>query len=121
LELLENQRYYEKGTGYNPIVFKHIQLRRNHPVQYFSFPDYPWHRLRSETPGMYETYADLEEGVWTKLRIDVNGDMARLYVNGVEQPTLIVNDLKLGADASGKLGLWVGPGTEAYFANLEVK
>ncbi|MEQ8878599.1 MAG: DUF1080 domain-containing protein [Cyclobacteriaceae bacterium] len=97
------------------------QLRRNHSVQYFSYPDYPWHRLRKETPGKYETYADLEEGEWTKLRIEVSGDKAKLYVNGVEQPTLIVNDLKLGADNSGKIGLWVGPGTEAYFANLEIK
>lgn len=95
------------------------QLRRNHSVQYISFPDYPWHRLRKETPGKYETYTDLEEGVWTKLRIEVNKDKAKLYVNGVEQPTLIVNDLKHG-DSAGKIGLWVGPGTEAYFANLKL-
>ena len=95
------------------------QLRRNHSVQYISFPEYPWHRLRKETPGKYETYTDLEEGVWTKLRIEVNQDKAKLYVNGVEQPTLIVNDLKHG-ESSGKIGLWVGPGTKAYFANLKV-
>ncbi|HEY1333036.1 MAG TPA: hypothetical protein VGF31_02195, partial [Myxococcaceae bacterium] len=27
------------------------QLRRNHAVQYASTPDYPWHRLRKESPG----------------------------------------------------------------------
>jgi len=26
----------------------------------------------------------------------------------------------MGDDVSGKLGLWVGPGTEAYFANLTI-
>ena len=96
------------------------QLRRNHSVQYISFPDYPWHKLRSETPGMYETYADLVEGEWTNLKIEVKGEKARLYVGGVEQATLLVNDLKLGADQKGAIGLWVGPGTEAYFANLKV-
>lgn len=96
------------------------QERRNHSVQYFSFPDYPWHRLRKETPSKYETYADLVEGEWTRLRIEVTGDKARLFVNGAEQPTLIVNDLKLGGENSGKIGLWVGPGTEAYFSNLQV-
>lgn len=96
------------------------QLRRNHSVQYIAYPDFPWHRLRKENPGKYETYADLEEGEWTKLKIEVDGDKARLYVNGVEQPTLLVNDLKLGKDVSGNLGLWVGPGTEAYFANMTV-
>lgn len=96
------------------------QLRRNHSVQYISFPDHPWHRLRKETPGMYETYTDLQEGVWTPLKVKVSGQTAKLYVNGAEQPTLIVNDLKLGPDAPGTIGLWVGPGTEAYFANLKI-
>jgi len=47
------------------------QLRRNHATQYESEPDFPWSRLRSETPGVYESYADLETGAWTKLRIVV--------------------------------------------------
>lgn len=96
------------------------QLRRNHSVQYISYPDFPWHKLRKETPGQYETYADLVEAEWTKLKIEVDGDKAKLYVGNVEQPTLLVNDLKLGANKKGAIGLWVGPGTEAYFANLKV-
>src|SRR5262245_1096890 len=27
------------------------QLRRNHSTQYISFPEFPWERLRRETPG----------------------------------------------------------------------
>ena len=38
---------------------------------------------------------DLEPGVWTKYKIEVEGRKARLYVNGAAQPCLIVNDLKL--------------------------
>ena len=30
----------------------------------------------------------------------------------------IVNDLKLGADQAGCIGLWVDRGTVAHFANL---
>src|SRR5262249_31040858 len=30
------------------------QERRNHSTQYDSFPDFPWFRLRKETPGKYE-------------------------------------------------------------------
>ena len=96
------------------------QLRRNHSVQYTCFPDYPWHKLRKETPGKYETYSDMVEGEWIKLKIEVNGDKARLYVGEVTQPTLLVNDLKLGADQKGAIGLWVGPGTEAYFTDLRI-
>jgi hypothetical protein len=95
------------------------QLRRNHSTQYVSFPDWPWHRTRKETPGLYESYADLEPAVWTKVRIVVNGTKARLFVHAAEQPCLIVNDLKLGL-AKGAIGLWVGPGTNGYFANLRV-
>ena len=53
------------------------------------------------------------------MKIEVNGIRARLYVGGALQPTLIVNDLKRGV-TSGAIGLWVGPGTEAYFRNLQV-
>jgi len=30
----------------------------------------------------------------------------RLYVNGAQQPTLIVNDLKMG-DTEGAIALWI--------------
>ncbi len=95
------------------------QLRRNHSLQYISEPGYPWDRLRKENPGVYESYADLEPGSWTKLKIVVAGAKAQLYVNGVAQPSLIVNDLKLG-DSEGTLALWMGPGTDGYFSNLRV-
>ena len=94
------------------------QERRNHSAQYDSFPDYPWSRLRKETPGKYESYVDLVPGEWTKVTITVQGDKARLYVNGSQQPTLIVNDLKLGV-TKGAIGLWAGPGTIAHFSNLK--
>ena len=95
------------------------QERRNHSSQYISFPDHPWHKLREETPSRYEAYVDLVPDEWTSVRITVNGDQARLYVHGNEQPTLIVNDLKL-PESSGRVGLWVGPGTRAHFRNLRV-
>ncbi len=95
------------------------QLRRNHSTQYVSHPDHPWHRLRKESPGLYESYVDLAPGEWTRVRIVVSGTEARLYVHGAEQPCLIVKDLKLGA-SEGALALWIGPGTEAHFSSLRV-
>jgi hypothetical protein len=96
------------------------QLRRNHSTQYISHPDFPWHRLREDTPGMYESYTDLVPGDWTPIRIVVSGTRAQLYVNGAEQPCLIVNDLKLGV-TQGQIALWIGLGTEAYFSTVVVK
>ena len=96
------------------------QVRRNHSTQYSSFPDFDFARSRKEAPEKYESYVDLEPGAWTRVRITVQGTTARLYVHGAPQPALIVNDLKLG-DASGDVGLWIGPGTEGYFTGLSVK
>jgi hypothetical protein len=91
------------------------QLRRNHSTQYMSHPDYPWFRLREESPGVYESYVDLIPAAWTPIRIIVAGVKAALYVNRASQPALLVNDLKLGS-SQGQLALWIGAGTEAYFS-----
>lgn len=95
------------------------QIRRNHSTQYSAHPDFDFARLRKEAPEKYESYVDLQPGVWTKYRIEVEGGKARLYVNGAEQPCLIVDDLKL-APREGRVALWVGPGTEGYFSNLQI-
>jgi hypothetical protein len=95
------------------------QLQRNHSVQYISHPEYPWQRLRKETPGLYESYVDLVPGEWIKYKIVVSGEKARLYLHGQEQPTLIVNDLKHG-DRQGLIGLWLHRSTVAHYRNLKI-
>jgi len=95
------------------------QVRRNHSVQYSSHPDFSFAKSREVAPEKYESYVDLQPGVWTKFKIEAEGRKARLYVHGAEQPCLIVNDLKLEPRAGG-VALWVGPGTEGYFSNLKI-
>jgi hypothetical protein len=95
------------------------QLRRNHSTQYISEPEWPWQKLREETPGVYESYVDLEPDVWTHVRIVVKGTRAELFVGAAAQPCLIVKDLKKG-DSRGPVALWIGSGTDAHFANLKI-
>jgi hypothetical protein len=95
------------------------QVRRNHSTQYNSLPEFPWQRLRKEFPEKYESYVDLVPGEWTKVKIEVRGDKARLYVHDTPQPVLMVNDLKRGR-SQGRIALWIDPGTVAHFANLRV-
>lgn len=95
------------------------QVRRNHSTQYVSHPDYPWYKLREENPKKYESYADMSPGEWIKVKVEVSGKKAKLYLHGAEQPCLIVNDLKLG-DVSGKIALWLHSTTIAYYRNLSV-
>jgi hypothetical protein len=95
------------------------QVRRNHSVQYTSYPDYSFDRFRKESPEKYESYADMGLNEWITLRIEVDGVKARLFINDSKQPVLIVNDLKLG-EVSGGVGLFVDNGTEGFFADLKV-
>ena len=96
------------------------QVRRNHSAQYISHPDWPWFRLRKETPEKYESYVDLVPGVWTRIRIEVRGAQAKLFVHGQPQPTLIVNDVKSGPTVRGAVALWIDASTDAHFRNLIV-
>jgi hypothetical protein len=95
------------------------QAMRNHSVQYTSEPDFGWYKLRREWPWVYETHENLQTETWTKVKIDVKGRSARLYINGSEQPSLIVDGLK-GEDLRGGVALWSYQGEEAYFTNLRI-
>jgi len=93
------------------------QVRRNHSLQYASHPDHPWEVLRKAEPEKYESYADMGLGEWISIRALVKDGSAQFYVNGAAHPGLVVEDLKL-APAAGAIGLWVGPGTVAHFADV---
>ena len=95
-----------------------VQLRRNAATQYFSYPDFKFDRLRKESPGEYESYADMGLDEWIDIKIKVQGEKAKLYLNGSKQPVLVVNDLKHGAGTAGAIGLWVDVGTEGYFTEV---
>jgi hypothetical protein len=95
------------------------QAMRNHSVQYTSEPDFDWYKLRREWPWVYEAYADLQLETWTKVRIEVIGRAAKLYLNGSENPSLVVDGLK-GQDLRGGIALWSYQGEEAYFSNVRI-
>lgn len=119
-------RVQDQGSKYEAFYLRMTngraddQVQRNHSAQYMSHPDFPWNRLREEKPGAYESYVDLDAGAWTRIKIVVSGNKAQLYVNGADQPCLIVNDLKLG-ETRGQVALWTGSDTDAYFSNLTIR
>ena len=95
------------------------QLMRNHAVQYVAEPDFGWYRLRREWPSVYESHAELAMETWTKVRIEVAGRAAKLYLNGSAKPSLVVDGMK-GEDLHGAVGLWSFTDEEAYFSNLRI-
>jgi 4-alpha-glucanotransferase len=76
--------------------------------------------LRRKFQNKYESYADMTLNEWIQLRVEVQGQKAKLYINNNKQPSLIVNDLKLGSNETGSIGLFVDVGTEGYFKDVKV-
>ena len=97
------------------------QIRRNHSIQYFSYPDFKYNILRTIAPGEYESYADMGLNEWITMKIVVKDTQAKLFLNDNLQPCLIVNDLKLGANNNGAIGLFVDIGTEGFFSDVKIK
>jgi hypothetical protein len=95
------------------------QPMRNHSVQYASEPGFGWYRLRREWPSVYESYAHLAMETWTKVRIEVAGRAAKLYLNGSAKPSLVIDGMK-GEDLHGAVGLWSFTDEEAYFSNVRI-
>lgn len=95
------------------------QFRRNHTVQYYAYPDYKFDRLRKESDGQYETYADIGLDEWITIRVEVKDKRAVLFLNNQKHPSFIVNKM-LGKTSSGGIGLWVDIGTEGYFKDLKI-
>ncbi|MFA4870142.1 MAG: hypothetical protein WC623_18235 [Pedobacter sp.] len=96
------------------------QVRRNHSVQYYAYPDYKFDRLRKDAPEQYESYTDMELNKWITLRIEVEGNQAKLYLDNREQPSIFINSPKNIIPKSGGIGLWVDIGTEGYFTDLKI-
>ncbi len=119
-------RINDNNTKYESIYIRptngraNDQVRRNHSIQYYSYPDFKFDRLRKESSERYEAYADMELNKWINMRIEVNGTQAKLFLDNNQQPSLIVNDLKHGANAFGSIALWVDVGTEGYFKDLKI-
>lgn len=95
--------------------------RRAHAIQYVADPDYPWPRLRRESPGRYEKplTSPPDPNSWVRLRIVVTTGEVRAYVNEATAPSLVVERLRPGA--RGRVGLWVGTQSDGNFANVSVE
>jgi hypothetical protein len=95
-------------------------VRHQHAVQYVSHPTYPWQKLRAEHPGQYEksvTPAPDPSG-WFHVRIVVASPKVSVFVADATEPSLVVS--QLSNRHKGRVGLWVGNGSDGDFANLKI-
>ena len=96
------------------------QLFRNHAVQYISYPHAKFDTLRKGyPPGSYEGSAPVSLKEWIKMRIEINGETAEMFINDMKYSSFIV-DKMLGKHKIGAVGLYVDIGTIGYFKDLKV-
>lgn len=96
------------------------QFARNRAVQYISYPHAKFDTLRKSYPaGTYEGSAPVALNEWIKMRIEVNGETAEMFINDMKYSTFIVEKM-LGKHKLGGIGLYVDIGTIGYFRDLKV-
>jgi hypothetical protein len=119
-------RVVDAEARFQSVYLRPLNGRKTNPasprdkraIQYFAYPDWKFDRLRKEYPdGRYESGADIADNEWITLKLDIDDARVRVSVNGKEE--LALTDTKAAPEAGG-IGLWVGRGTEGYFANLRI-
>lgn len=114
------------GATYDAVYFRPFNFRAEDPerrkraVQYISQPAYPWQKLRAEHPGKYEQAVTPvpDPNGWFHVRIVVASPKVSVFVEGANEPSLIVS--QLSARGKGLIGLWAGNYSGGDFANLKL-
>ncbi|HYR98528.1 MAG TPA: hypothetical protein VEO58_05910 [Gemmatimonadales bacterium] len=114
------------STTYDAIYLRPFNFRtedparHSHAVQYVSQPAYPWQRLRTERPGVFEQPVSPapDPNAWFHVRVVVASPKVSVFVGDAKQPSLVVT--QLSDRAKGLVGLWVGNGSGGDFADLKI-
>ncbi len=117
----QNDSTYE-GIYFRPFNFNSTEeIRRSHSVQYIFLPQFDWYVLRENDPGKYENPlpGPVDANDWFHVRISVQNDLIKVYVNENETEVLSVKPIPISHN--GKLGFWVGNGSDGTFANLVIR
>lgn len=96
-------------------------VRKKHAIQYISLPKFDWEYLREKYPDKYEqsllTFVDPNE--WFHVKVVVDKNKIQVFVNADTKACISVKPLT--NNSSGKIGFWVGNGSDGDFANLILK
>lgn len=95
-------------------------VRKSQGCQYFSYPGYTFEYFREYHITDYEAPVDAALDEWITIKAVIEDERAEFYLNGNEQPVLVVNDMKHGRGRHGSVGIFVDIGTEAFISELKV-
>jgi len=115
----------DTSRAYDLVYFRPFNFRSTDPVrrtwsiQYSSGPEYDYENLRKEHKGEFESeiLPNPKPEDWIHARIVIGKDSIKVYVNGMDKPSLVTRVLH-NRD-KGMIGLWLDY-TTADFANLSI-
>jgi hypothetical protein len=113
------------NTTFDAVYFRPFNFRsperKAHAVQYISMPDHDWAALRKAFPGKYENTVDPipDPSGWFHARIVVAYPQVKIFIDGSAVASL--ETTQLSNRKEGKLGLWVGNGSDGSFRNITVE
>lgn len=105
---------------FRPFNFKAEAPFRGRAVQYISWPDNTWEKLRTGHPGLFEQAVNPvpDPDDWFRARIEVTDRQVRVFVNNAKEPCLVVERLA-GSKARRPMGLFVDS-ADGYYANARL-
>jgi hypothetical protein len=109
-----------EAVYFRPFNFKKADKTfRERAVQYVSWPNHTWEKLRSGKPGKYESAVKPipDPSGWFHVRVEVTKKKVRVWVDAAKEPCLVVD--RLGSREKGKVGLWVDS-NDGAFRNLKI-
>ncbi len=116
---VQDKDTYE-GIYFRPQNSRHDDpVKRGYTVQYIAEPEYPWHRLRKESPNKYEGPVDLPPDEWFHVKLVISGLEVKVFVNESDSPCLVVKDMKHGL-SKGSVGVWCGNTSGGTFSNFTI-
>ncbi len=104
-----------------PFRFKEPEEElRNHAIQYIALPTHTWRVLREKFPNKFEHAIDPspDPNSWVHVRIVINGSAVSTYINGMSEPSLVIE--KVNQITSGAVGFYVADTSGGDFANLMI-
>jgi hypothetical protein len=114
---LDNKRL--EAIYFRPFNFRADPPFRTRAVQYISWPENTWQKLREQKPGVFENAVQPvpDPDGWFHARIEVEAKQVRVFVNNAADPSLVVE--RLTDRATGGVGLWADI-LDGAFANLKI-
>jgi len=93
---------------------------RNRAIQYISWPEFTWQKLREDSPGKYEQAVKPapDPNAWVHMRVVIQGDSVSTYINNSVQPCLVVK--LLSSNRTGSIGFYVADTSGGDFANPRI-